>query len=314
MNMNTDKRNTDKRNTDSYIRAIAELKSVSAAADRLGVTQPALSASLKKKEQELGTLLFDRSKQPIELTEAGKAYLDYIEKQDQLASEMQQQLADIAGMQVGRLTVGGAIAFNIAYLPRAIHEFNTKYPRIDINILDRNVPELVNEALKGNVDLFLTPQNDDTDRFNYAELLEEKLLLCVPSTIAKELKLAHKRVGREEFCEMCKHTFVMLRDDQDVGMKMNELAEFYGCEPSLVVRAEQTLSTLAMSMSGVGISLISEGSMKNLNIREEDSQVKLYELDTDICKRKLYVAWPKNKYLSKSAEEFIRMLQEVNND
>ena len=58
-----------------YIKAIAEMRSISAAAESLGISQPALSSHLKKLEGEVGAVLFDRSRQPLELTEAGKAYL-----------------------------------------------------------------------------------------------------------------------------------------------------------------------------------------------------------------------------------------------
>ena len=59
--------------TVNYIKTIAEMRSISAAAESLGISQPALSAHLKKTEAEVGAVLFDRSRQPLELTEAGQA-------------------------------------------------------------------------------------------------------------------------------------------------------------------------------------------------------------------------------------------------
>ena len=62
----------NKRSVNDYIRTIAELGNISLAAETLGVSQPAISAALKKVESELNTVLFDRSKQPVELTDAGR--------------------------------------------------------------------------------------------------------------------------------------------------------------------------------------------------------------------------------------------------
>ena len=333
--MTKDIKDKERKNIDNYIQIIAELKSISATAETLGISQPALSASLKKKEKELGGIIFDRTKQPLELTEVGKAYLDYVGKQEQLKTELEQRISDISGLKSGHLTIGGATAFNIAYLPKAVGQFKSLYPNIEIRILDRSVPELVNEALKGGLDVFLTPRADDKDRFNYEILLEERLMLCVPKAIAKEVGLetssdvksngaklngaksstassSTAKLSAKDFANLCEYPFVVLRNEQDIGIKMRELCRRYNCEPKNVIMAEQTMTSLALSMSGVGISLVSEGSIKSLGIG--DDVVSFYHLDEKICNRKLYTAWPKFKYLSKTTEEFIRVLKETNND
>ena len=348
--MSKDIKDKERKNIDNYIQIIAELKSISATAETLGISQPALSASLKKKEKELGGIIFDRTKQPLELTEVGKAYLDYVGKQEQLKTELEQRISDISGLKSGHLTIGGATAFNIAYLPKAVGQFKSMYPNIEIRILDRSVPELVNEALKGGLDVFLTPRADDKDRFNYEILLEERLMLCVPNAIAKEVGLetsngaklndakssdvkssgaksndakssdsksstasqSTSKLSAKDFSALCEYPFVVLRNEQDIGIKMRELCRRYNCEPKSVIMAEQTMTSLALSMSGVGISLVSEGSIKSLGIG--DDVVSFYHLDEKICNRKLYTAWPKFKYLSKTTEEFIRVLKETNND
>ena len=333
--MNKDNKDRERKNIDNYIQIIAELKSISATAETLGISQPALSASLKKKEKELGGIIFDRTKQPLELTEVGKAYLDYVGKQEQLKTELEQRISDISGLKSGHLTIGGATAFNIAYLPKAVGQFKSMYPNIEIRILDRSVPELVNEALKSGLDVFLTPRADDRDRFNYEILLEERLMLCVPNAIAEEVglkpssasksndaksstansggsKSSIAKLSAKDFSALCEYPFVVLRNEQDIGIKMRELCRRYNCEPKNVIMAEQTMTSLALSMSGVGISLVSEGSIKSLGIGED--VVSFYHLDEKICNRKLYTAWPKFKYLSKTTEEFIRVLKETNND
>ena len=333
--MNKDNKDRERKNIDNYIQIIAELKSISATAETLGISQPALSASLKKKEKELGGIIFDRTKQPLELTEVGKAYLDYVGKQEQLKTELEQRISDISGLKSGHLTIGGATAFNIAYLPKAVGQFKSMYPNIEIRILDRSVPELVNEALKSGLDVFLTPRADDRDRFNYEILLEERLMLCVPNAIAEEVglkpssasksndaksstansggsKSSTAKLSAKDFSNLCEYPFVVLRNEQDIGIKMRELCRRYNCEPKNVIMAEQTMTSLALSMSGVGISLVSEGSIKSLGIG--DDVVSFYHLDEKICNRKLYTAWPKFKYLSKTTEEFIRVLKETNND
>ena len=167
--------------TVNYIKAIAEMRSISAAAESLGISQPALSAHLKKTEAEVGAVLFDRSRQPLELTEAGQAYLNYLERTHSLEKELEQTIADIEGLETGSLTIGGAGFFNIAYIPRAVGAFAKDYPGVNIEIVDGNVPFLATEALKGRLDLFITPDADEPDRFVYEELLKERVYLAVPA-------------------------------------------------------------------------------------------------------------------------------------
>ncbi len=99
-----------------------------------------------------------------------------------------------------------------------------------------------------------------------------------------------------------------LKPDQHIGQKLKHF-EKYNCRPAHTVVAEQTMTTLALTMAGVGVSLIAESSICNSNIAEKPA---LYPADPEICKRKIYIAYPRNKYLSKAAEVFIKILKETN--
>ena len=92
----------------NYIKAIADARNISAAAEKIGISQPALSAFLKKLEEQLGVILFDRTKQPLTLTEAGRIYLEYAVKYEALQHEFNQHINDIEGLQRGKLIIAGA--------------------------------------------------------------------------------------------------------------------------------------------------------------------------------------------------------------
>ena len=322
----------EKNNKQNYIKEIAETKSISIAAEQLGISQPALSTYLKKTEKDLGCLLFDRSRQPLELTEAGRLYMDYLEENDALREQLKQNLSDITGLNTGSVTVGGAGFFNIAYLPGAISRFAEAYPGVSVSIVDGKVPELVAMAQKGQLDLFITPDAYEPERFEYEELLSEKIFLAVPAEWEINRQLAHKAVAcpgtvnvqnggavstdvatepltKEEFACLCRETFVVLKSDQDIGRKMRRLFTIYGCRPARTITAEQTMTTLALTQSGVGVSLITESSLRNCPLTRPPS---LYLADSEICRRKMYIAYPRNKYLSRAARELIRILKESN--
>lgn len=322
--------NNKRTDTSNYIKKIAQAKSISVAADQLGISQPALSSYLKKVEGELGVVLFDRSRQPLELTEAGRVYLDYLDEVVIRQKELMKSLSDINDLKTGSLTVGGASFFNVAYLPKSIAAFASENPGIDIEIVDDRVPRLEALAQKGMLDLFITPINDAPDRFVYEELLEEDIFLAVPAEWEINSRLQDKAVSiddeenadakatqpgkvkpltKEEFACLCRETFVVLKPDQDIGRKMEALFDSCGCRPERVITAEQTMTTLALTLKGVGISLITDSSIRNCGFA---GLPKLYMADPDICRRKMYIAYPRNKYLSKAARRFAQVLKEHN--
>ena len=90
-----------------YIYEIYREKSFSVAAKKFFVSQPALSAMVKKVETGLGVTIFDRSTSPITLTEAGKIYIKSIEEMRSLKKRLQEELNDLCALKTGTLVVSG---------------------------------------------------------------------------------------------------------------------------------------------------------------------------------------------------------------
>lgn len=305
-----------------YIQMIAETKNISAAAEQLKISQPALSSQLKKLEAALGTVLFDRTKQPLEITEAGKVYLDFANRYTVLNREFHQQIADIEDLKAGKITIGGAASFNVSYLPKTVAEFTQRYSGIDIEIVDGNIPEIMNKALNGQIDIFIAPTIDLDDRLRYEELLQEKIFLCVPPQWKINEKLAKYEVSLKDvisgkyadqekpvtvdFAEFKDCPFILLKKDQHIGHTMQLLFGKHGFEPKKFVTAEQTMTSYGLTLAGVGISLMTESTIKNSNFK---TYPKLYMADPYICSRKIYAVYSKQKYLSKAAKIFMMILK-----
>lgn len=327
-----------------YIQAIADARNISAAADQLGISQPALSTQLKKLEDHLGTLLFDRTKQPLEMTDAGRVYLRYALRYQALYNELMQHISDIGDLQQGHLSVGGAGSFNVSYLPNAVAEFTSRYPGIEFEVVDGNIPDISIKALNGQVDLFITPPWKQDERFQYEELLQEKIFLCVPPQwpINEGLKrwqiplecvlgggvhkqemqdgsqgsLKQQAQGKEntafvpipqvDFTRFADLPFVLLKEDQHIGHVMATLFEKYGFEPQQYTVTEQTMTSYSLTLAGVGASLMTESTIRNSVYGRYPI---LYMADREICQRTMYVAYSKHKYLSGAAARFVEILK-----
>ena len=88
-----------KRNRKDYVKVIAETRSISIAAQQMGISQPALTTYLKKLESDLGVMLFDRSEIPLKLTEEGKAYIKYLDGVSALWADFEKEIKKLRSSQ-----------------------------------------------------------------------------------------------------------------------------------------------------------------------------------------------------------------------
>lgn len=303
----------DKNTSYDYFRAIARTRNISTAAEELGISQPALSGYLKRLESSIGSPLVDRASNPISLTDAGKALLEYADKVDALSRKFSQEIDDLDCLKKGKLVIGGAVFFNVTYLPAAVAEFSSQYPGINIEIIDGKVPEITSEALAGRIDLFTTPAKTDEDAFCYEEMLRENIFLCLPpdwainDSLPKAGPEGYARLSSDDFKKLQDCTFIMLHSDLDIGRKMQELFDKHQLSPQHVLTADQTLTTLELTMAGAGISLVTESTLNHYNAGGSKMPTR-YLINPEICSRTMYVAYSRHHYVSSATREFIKIL------
>ena len=100
-----------------YVYAVYQERSFSKAAKKLYLSQPALSAAVRKAEEEIHTAIFDRSTNPICLTVAGEYYIDAVKRILDIREEMQTYFDALAGECQGTVQVGAASFFCAHILP-----------------------------------------------------------------------------------------------------------------------------------------------------------------------------------------------------
>ena len=126
----------------TYIKTIAEERSISAAARKLFIAQPSLSQSLQRIEEGLGTKLFNRTSGGLTLTQAGKKYLLMANRVLKLYDDLKVELNDMDTLN------GGSVAFGITpllgkiLLPEVLPDFRRCYPKVNLQIVEANSREL----------------------------------------------------------------------------------------------------------------------------------------------------------------------------
>ncbi len=155
-----------------YFLEIAREENMSKAAERLHVSQPTLSRTMKALEDELKTQLFTRSNYSIHLTDEGmllrKRAEDLIEMTDKIADEFT-SLGDTVN---GNVYIGCAESYLVKYLARAVKNINEIYPLIQFHITSGDTQQVEEKLKKGLYDFAFIVEPPDLSQYNYLEVPE----------------------------------------------------------------------------------------------------------------------------------------------
>jgi len=162
--------------------AVAEREHVTRAAQALNLTQSAVSAAIAALEERHAVALFSRVGRRIELTHAGRLFLD--EARAVLARTRAAELAlsEIAGLERGALTVYASQTIASYWLPPRLVSFRRAHPRITINLVARNTAEVAKAVQDGAADLGFVEGRVDADDLIQQAVARDRLVLVVGPT------------------------------------------------------------------------------------------------------------------------------------
>lgn len=152
----------------------------SRAAELLFISQPALSAQMKKLEDELGLKLFDKVGRKNVLNENGKLLFEYTKRIFSIVEEAEQHLLSKNESIGGSIKIGGSNTPGTYILPKIIGEFKSLYPNVSINLHISNTDEISHLVLESKVDFAVNGGNMDYENNIYVEkLTEDRIILAV---------------------------------------------------------------------------------------------------------------------------------------
>jgi DNA-binding transcriptional LysR family regulator len=305
-----------------YVYEVYKEKSFSAAAKNLFVSQPALSSAIKKIESKLGITIFDRSSQPIALTEEGKVYIEAVERIRTIKNGLETRLSDISKLKTGHITVSGENYISSFIYPRIIIEFMERYGGIDIEMVESNSHDLQNQLLSEDVDLLIDYKFDPELYLSYP-LTEEHIILCVPKKLEinerlKEYQLTARDIkngkhlkngcGGVHLKEFCDETFVILKKGNYSHRHSMELCAEAGFTPKVKIYPDQMITSYNMSRAGMGISMIPDLLVYS---SPTTGRCVYYKIASKSSLRTLNLGFKKNRYMSRAVEAFIKTALEV---
>ena len=188
-----------------YFIAVAEEGSLTLAAERrLHTAQPSLSRQMRDLEYDVGVQLMSRSVHGIELTAAGKAFLDYARlalAQVEAAIEAARRAAHPAKPS---FAIGFLTGQEMDWLPAAMSILRDELPNMEVSVTSRNSPDLAQALLKGRLDLAFMRPEAQMPGLDYTVVVKEPLVVAVPSDhrLASQNAVVLQDIAGESFIGM----------------------------------------------------------------------------------------------------------------
>lgn len=179
------------RNHLALFHAVAEMGSISGAAARQHISQPAVSKQIRELEGELGVALLDRLPRGVRLTAAGRLLADYARRWTGLEREAERAIAELRGLQRGQLAIGASTTIGNYLLPPVLIEFHRRHPRVEVRLEIANTRAIQQALLEGSWELGFTEGIIETEDLESEVFHRDELVMVVPP---KHRLLALRRV------------------------------------------------------------------------------------------------------------------------
>lgn len=292
-----------------YVLVLAREGSFSRAADMLNISQPSLSQYIRKIEKEIGLALFDRSNGEVRITDAGRVYVETGRQILDLEHRMENTFSDLALQKTGSLVVGTAPYRAASMMPTVAASFQKRFPGMHLVIREGTTAELSEGVEHGEYDLALTLLPVDNRLFAWEKLVEEELILAVPSSFSPfpSEMLSERRYLAVETEVLEDQALVMLTEAQYMQRQLKDLLVTAKLRVKTAVVVKSLEAQIEMVRAGVGMALVPSGIERFCT----DGSVRFYSFVEQLPKREVVVMWRRDRTLSGLEKELLAVMHAI---
>lgn len=287
-----------------YAIMLSEIRNFSQVAEKLNISQPALSKQILSLENELGIKLFDRTTTPLTVTPAGQHFIqgatDLIYKEDQLLRSMERFKAGEAGQLVIGIT-----PFRSSYLiPEVVKDFLAVFPDIQIKLQEAGSDLLRKEAAEGKFDFAVVNLPVDESVLDIVPLESDRLVLAVPQEWKHLLPLAD---GYQEVdFSACKDLpFVVVQKTQEMRRLFDKLCAANNFYPNVVAEVVSLTTAWSMACAGVAATILPLQFIKH---NASDTRISIVKINDMVYTRQPVIITKKGQYISAPARYAMELL------
>lgn len=276
---------------------VVKHKHMTKASEELHISQPAISQSIKKLEEQLGGTLFLRSNKGMELTEEGKMFYEYVKGALELINNAENEFTSFKNLDKGEIKIGCSTTLTKLVLLDALKRFHPNYPNININITNDLTSNLINDLKLGKLDFVI---------FNESNIKESNLNLQK----IKELKqgfvynpLFYKDEVKS-FEDLNNYPLILQKEESNSRKLLDYIALNNNVKliPKMEVVSQELITEFTNIGLGIGFVII-DLAKRNFNDLEE------LKLNKKIPNINVYLATNKSISLTFASKTFIKYIK-----
>ena len=312
-----------------YIMEIYREKSFTRAAQKLFISQPALSATVRRIESQLGYRIFDRNAKELTLTEEGQAYIDSARQIMDIEHDLTTRIHDIHSLDSGTLSIACTALYSTFVVPHIVKSFSQLHPRIQINFYEADSLLLYKEALNNHVDLIVDAGEYDERLFEAQKLFTENILLVVPSDCGtvNNLHLESKALSAKDIqdnyylkpdcpsvslSDFSAENFILLRNGHDISRRALAICNEAGFQPRCSIQLNQLLTAYYVSSNKLGITFVTDTVIKHCLPMQDNYIFKISAKRDSLLHRDVFIACKKDHYKTHAMKSFIDTAMKIN--
>ncbi len=275
---------------------VAKNKHMTRASEELHISQPAISQSIKKLEDQLGGTLFLRSNKGMELTEEGKMFYEYVKGALELIGNAENEFTSFKDLSKGEIKVGCSTTLTKLILMDSLENFHKDYPNININIVNGLTSNLINDLKLGKLDFVIFNESNVKENNLYLEKIKElkQGFVYNPDYYTDNVKT---------FSDLNKLPLILQNGDSNSRKLLDYIAlqEHVKLIPRMEVVSQELISEFANIGLGIGFVIIDLANRNFKNLKE-------LEINKTIPNINVYLALNKSISLTFASKKFIDYL------
>lgn len=281
---------------------VAKYKHMTRASKELCISQPAISQSIRKLEEQLGGVLFLRSNKGMELTEEGKMFFEYVKGALELIQNAENEFTSFKALSKGEIKIGCSTTLTKLLLLDAIKIFHRDYPNIEIKITNELTSNLLIDLQKGKLDFVI---------FNEGDIKETNVKLEKIGTL-KQGFIYHPNYYTDTISsleELNNYPLILQKKESN----SRKFLDSYTLKQNVLLKAK---------MEAVSQELVTEFTNAGLGIgftilelaQKKYPSLKQLKINKEIPSTDIYLALNKSIHLTFASESFLKYLKSIKYD
>lgn len=275
---------------------VAKNKHMTKASEELHISQPAISQSIKKLEEQLDGTLFLRSNKGMELTEEGKMFFAYVKGALELIDNAEKEFTSFKNLDKGEIKIGCSTTLTKLILMDAIENFHNEYPNVNINITNDLTSNLINDLKLGKLDFVIfNESNVKESNVDLQKIRELKQgFVYNPQYFSDNIKT---------LADLNNYPLILQKPESNSRKLLNHLAlnEQVNLSPKIETVSQELVTEFTHIGMGIGFVII---DLAKRNFKD----LKELELNKSLPKIKVFLATNKNITLTFASKKFIEYL------